>query len=605
VICRAPSIGQQELRTLEAALSAASTEAREHYKTSLDASIAGIHRIVAATVFGALAVMVSLVLVSYVIVNSLWRQLGGDPERARVFADKIAAGDLTATITLADNDTQSLMASLKSMSDKLNAVIAAQTDMSREHEKGNIAYRIDAGALPGTYRELAQMTNELVDAHLKSMFQLVSILQHYGRGDFSVDMAQLPGQKGELTRAAADAKRSLLAINMELKRLVDAATRGDFAARGQAASFENIYREMINGMNQVMSACETGITHVGQALAALAHGDLNAQMREKHYGQFATLQSDANTAVAKLSSTIGQIKDSIVSRDIDIQSDDNTLSRRIELQAASLEETASAMEQLTAAVKQNAESARSANQMAIGASAIAVRGGEAVAQVVDLMKSIESSSKKIVDITGLIDGIAFQTNILALNAAVEAARAGEQGRGFAIVASEVRSLALRSVTASKEIKTIISESAEQIGAGTALVDTAGQTMKEIVEAVKRVTEIIGEIRTASAEQSSGIESINAAILRIDEATQQNAALVEQTAATLAFFKTGTMDGDHERILPDSSVGDRTPPRDLTVIAERRTAKRAWTGTKASSASRKLAAPPRSVLTGTENQWKDF
>jgi methyl-accepting chemotaxis protein len=523
---------QQEYRAVEIAVSAASADAREHYKSSLEASTAGVHRIVTATVFGALAVIVSLILVSYVIVNSLWRQLGGDPERARVFADRIAAGDLTATIELTANDTHSLMASLKSMSGRLNAVVAAQTEMSHEHDKGNISHRIDASALPGTYRNLAQMTNELVDAHLKIMFQLVSILQHYGRGDFSVDMEPLPGQKGDLTRATADAKRNLLAINTELKRLVDAATRGDFAARGQTTSFENVYREMINGMNQVMNACETGITDVGGVLGALARGDLRTEMRGDHRGQFAQLQNDANGTVAKLTGIIRQIKESTGSIDTaarEISAGNTHLSQRTEHQAASLEETAASMEQITSAVKHNSENANRANQLAIGAASVAIKGGEVVAQVVDTMRSIEDSSKKIVDIISVIDSIAFQTNILALNAAVEAARAGEQGRGFAVVAAEVRNLSQRTVTAAKEIKELIGESVQKVGAGTVLVDTAGRTMQEIVDAVKRVTAIMGEITTASADQRSGIESVNAAITQMDGATQQNASLVEQAS----------------------------------------------------------------------------
>jgi methyl-accepting chemotaxis protein len=538
---------QKQHGIADATVAAATAKARENFKSSLDAGGAGLQKILVMTIAGALAVTVGLILISYFIVGSLWRQLGGDPEGARLFADKIAAGDLTAKITLAPNDTHSLMASLQAMAGRLNAVIAAQSEMSREHDKGNIAHRIDASTLPGAYGELAQMTNALVDAHVKVMFRLVDVLQHYGRGDFSVDMPSLPGQKGDLTRAAAEAKKNLLAINTELKRLVDAAKRGDFSARGDGGMFENVYREMVNGLNQVMAACETGITDLGHVLAALALGDLTTQMNGSHSGQFAQLQRDANATVAKLTDVITQIKESTGSRNTDGRENfrnGNNLSQRIESQAASLEETASSMEEITAAVKQNAENASHANTLAIGASRVAVRGGEVVSQVVDTMSSIESSSKKIVDIIGVIDGIAFQTNILALNAAVEAARAGEQGRGFAVVATEVRNLAQRTVTAAKEIKALIGESVEKVGAGTALVHTAGQTMKEIVDAVKSVTDIMGEIRTASAEQSSGIESVNVAITQIDQATQQNAALVEQTAATLAFFRTEAADGSY-------------------------------------------------------------
>jgi len=529
------AIAQMQARhnALEAAVKAANVKARDGFVAALDAGNSGIRRIEWATVGGALLVIVGLVLLSHMIVGGLWRQLGGDPALARDFAEKIAAGDLTAKVQLSPRDTQSLMAALTAMAGRINSVIAAQTTMSVEHERGNIDHRIDASVLPGSYSELAKMSNELVEGHLKATLLLVSVLQDYGRGNFASDMPVFPGKKADLTRAAAEAKRNLLAINMELKRLVDAATSGDFAARGDATAFQNMFREMVSGMNQVMAACETGITGAGGVLEALARGDLRTGMQGEHKGQFAQLQMDANTTVAKLTEIIGQIKHSTGSIDTaarQISDGNNDLSERTAHQAASLEETASAMEAITAVVRQNSQNADRANELAIGASNVATKGRQVVAQVVDTMSSIDSSSKKIVDIISVIDGIAFQTNILALNAAVEAARAGEQGRGFAVVASEVRNLAQRTATAAKEIKDLISESVEKVGAGTALVDTAGQTMQEIVEAVKRVNDIMGEITTASADQSSSIESVNTSIARMDESTQQNAAMVEQAVA---------------------------------------------------------------------------
>ena len=206
------------------------------------------------------------------------------------------------------------------------------------------------------------------------------------------------------------------------------------------------------------------------------------------------------------------------------------LSRRTENQAAALEETASSLEELTSTVRQNADNARQANQLALNASAVAVQGGDVVAQVVGTMKGINDSSRKIADIIGVIDGIAFQTNILALNAAVEAARAGEQGRGFAVVASEVRSLAQRSADAAKEIKALITASVERVEQGTQQADLAGETMTEVVGAIRRVTDIMGEISAASSEQSTGVAQVGEAITQMDQATQQNAALVEEMAA---------------------------------------------------------------------------
>ena len=234
-----------------------------------------------------------------------------------------------------------------------------------------------------------------------------------------------------------------------------------------------------------------------------------------------------------LSSIVGQINQAAGTIEVgakEIASGNADLSSRTEEQASSLEETASSIEELTSTVKQNTENAKQANQLAASASEVAVKGGQVVSQVVTTMSSINDASKKIADIIGVIDGIAFQTNILALNAAVEAARAGEQGRGFAVVATEVRNLAQRSAAAAKEIKELISDSVGKVEDGTKLVDEAGKTMGEIVASVKRVTDVMAEIAAASQEQSSGIEQVNQAITQMDEATQRNAALVEEAAA---------------------------------------------------------------------------
>ena len=237
-----------------------------------------------------------------------------------------------------------------------------------------------------------------------------------------------------------------------------------------------------------------------------------------------------------LAQIVGQVRqgaDTIATASSQIAAGNQDLSSRTEQQASSLEETAASMEELTSTVKQNADNARQANQLAVSASSVAVKGGAVVSQVVQTMEAINTSSKKIVDIIGVIDGIAFQTHILALNAAVEAARAGEQGRGFAVVAAEVRNLAQRSAAAAKEIKTLIGDSVDKVEEGSKQVAEAGKTMDEIVGSVKRVTDIMAEITVASQEQTSGIEQINQAITQMDQVTQQNAALVEEAAAAAA------------------------------------------------------------------------
>ncbi len=272
--------------------------------------------------------------------------------------------------------------------------------------------------------------------------------------------------------------------------------------------------------------------YAAESVKTIAAGDLSHDLAVKT-GDSTSLLYSMQTMQDSLRKIVSDIKGSVDAIDTsskEIAQGNTDLSQRTEEQAASLEETAASMEELTSTVKQNAENAKQANQLARGASEIAAKGGAVVGQVVGTMSSINESSRKIVDIISVIDGIAFQTNILALNAAVEAARAGEQGRGFAVVAAEVRNLAQRSAAAAKEIKTLIGDSVNKVEDGTKLVDDAGKTMEEIVNAVKRVTDIMAEISAASNEQSTGIEQINQAVTQMDEVTQQNAALVEEAAA---------------------------------------------------------------------------
>jgi len=353
----------------------------------------------------------------------------------------------------------------------------------------------------------------------------------------------------------------------------------------------------------------------------IAAGDL-AQPVAVRQGDSLSLMAAMAVMQQNLAGIIGRIHDtagtiSVASSEIAAGNAD--LSQRTEEQASSLEETASSMEELSSTVKQNAENARQANQLAIGASAVALKGGQVVGQVVGTMSSINESSKKIVDIIGVIDGIAFQTNILALNAAVEAARAGEQGRGFAVVASEVRNLAQRSAAAAKEIKTLIGDSVDRVGAGTKLVDEAGKTMEEIVASVKRVTDIMSEITAASQEQSAGIEQVKQAITQMDQVTQQNAALVEEAAAaaesmqeqtqyltqSVAAFNVGKPATSVVTTRSGEAAQKAEAPR--RPAAERRGPNRARNVARLPTgrAKAQAAAAKTRIATGGEEQWEEF
>ncbi|MDP1655320.1 MAG: methyl-accepting chemotaxis protein [Hylemonella sp.] len=284
---------------------------------------------------------------------------------------------------------------------------------------------------------------------------------------------------------------------------------------------------------------------ISQAVAdRVRDGDLTVPVTDNARDEFSPLLvslADMQTSLSRIVSSVRQNSESVSTASAEIAQGNQDLSARTESQASALEETAASMEELGSTVKQNADNARQANQLAQSASTVAVQGGEVVAQVVDTMKGINESSKKIADIISVIDGIAFQTNILALNAAVEAARAGEQGRGFAVVASEVRSLAGRSAEAAKEIKTLIDDSVQRVEQGSALVDRAGSTMTEVVSSIRRVTDIMGEISAASSEQSSGVAQVGEAVTQMDQATQQNAALVEEMAAAASCLKSQAQD----------------------------------------------------------------
>ncbi len=278
----------------------------------------------------------------------------------------------------------------------------------------------------------------------------------------------------------------------------------------------------------------TGPIHRAVAAARrVAAGDLGGSIEvtsKDETGDLLQALKDMNANLLRIVARVRNGTEVIGTASSEIAAGNQDLSSRTEQQASSLEETASSMEELTSTVKQNADNARQANQLATAAAEVAANGGQVVARVVETMASINDASKKIVDIIGVIDGIAFQTNILALNAAVEAARAGEQGRGFAVVASEVRTLAQRSAAAAREIKDLIGDSVDKVGTGTELVSQAGRTMDDVVASIRRVTDIVGEITAASAEQSAGIEQVNQAIAQMDQVTQQNAALVEEAAA---------------------------------------------------------------------------
>jgi methyl-accepting chemotaxis protein len=399
-----------------------------------------------------------------------------------------------------------------------------------------------------------------------------------------------------------------------------------------AASYQN-GRNWILGMLLLAVFVTAGLAYVltrsiirplrsaGGLAAAIAAADLTTRVEVTGKDETAALLRSLEAMQERLVGIVAEVKaasDNINTAANEIGAGNNDLSQRTEHQANSLEQTAASLDELTSTVKQNAENARLANQLASGASEVAVRGGEVVGQVVSTMGDINTSSKRIADIIGVIDGIAFQTNILALNAAVEAARAGEQGRGFAVVATEVRALAQRSAAAAKEIKALISDSVQKVKSGSELVDHAGKTMDEIVSAVKRVTDIMAEITAASAEQSAGIEQVNQAVTRMEDMTQQNAALVEEAAAAAESLQgqASTLSATVAVFKLSGEVSVQNSPVGLEAAAGANEQESTMSGEahepKAHPHAARVAVPTDSVAgrhtvakTGTHDDWSEF
>ncbi|XTQ94320.1 methyl-accepting chemotaxis protein [Xanthomonas sacchari] len=524
----APSL--ERYRThLNAMHHSADARFRATVQNAVDSSIAASVGGQIVGVLGALA----CIAFGWIVARAITRPL----RRAIRTAHAVSQGKLDNPIAIAidgGDEVGQLLQAMDSMQRQLRRVIQAQTEMGAQHEAGVTSHRIVASEFPGEFGSMVQAGNALVEGHIAVTLRVVELIKRYARGDLSQELEALPGERAVITQSLNDVRRNLLRINGEIKRMAAAAAAGDFTARSDEAAFDFDFRQILVDLNQLMSTADRNLNALSSLLQAVASGDLTGRMHGEFEGVFARMRDDANATVARLTEIVGRIQHSSAAIDAaaaEIAAGNDDLSRRTEQQAASLEETAASMEELTSTVKQNAEYAQQANRLAAGAAAVAVQGGNVVGQVVSTMEGIASSSRRIGDIIGVIDGIAFQTNILALNAAVEAARAGEQGRGFAVVASEVRTLAQRSANAAKEIKTLIDDSVTRVAEGSALVGQAGTTMQEIVASVQRVTDIMGEISAASREQSAGIEQVNTTVAQMDQATQQNAALVEEATAS--------------------------------------------------------------------------
>lgn len=468
---------------------------------------------------------------------------------------KFGNGDFTATVKEFPGEKVIINKNIKKIGSSLKGLIDSVNWVSSEHEKGAIDMTLRDDMFKGDFSTLAKSVNKMMAGLLDMNQKSMGVVKAFGEGDFDAPIEQFPGKKAFINETIEQVRSNLKALNNDAQMLAEAAHEGRVAVRADASRHSGDYKKIVEGMNETLDMIVSPIT-----TAKIAAETINTAAKEISQGN-------------------------------------SDLSRRTEEQAASLEKTTSSMDELSSTVKQNADNAKQANELAHSASTVAQRGGTMVSDVVSTMSAINESSQKIEDIITVIDGIAFQTNILALNAAVEAARAGEQGRGFAVVAGEVRNLAQRSAGAAKEIKALITDSVSKTSEGTKQVETAGETMEEIVTSVKHVSDIIGEIATASSEQSAGISQINDAIIQMDDTTQQNTALVEEAAAASESMMEQA--GELMKTMSVFSLESDQPKRNKVTKAD---------FSKPSKAVPKAAPKSKAVSkkTGTnDNEWEAF
>jgi methyl-accepting chemotaxis protein len=520
------------------------------------------------SVVGLVAILL-VVATSLIFSKQILSKLGGDPSELQIITSAITAGDYSAKIDSSISE-QSVLGAMRSMLISLihardtavenarirSALDSASTNVMIADSDRNIIYMNKSVekmvyAAEGEFRKslphfsAGKIINTKIDMfhqdsnHPSQMIDRLTTTHttqtQFGCCHFRLMTSPIYDQNDNRLGTVLEWMDRTQEINaeQEVTQLVERAASGDFTGKINIEGKTGFFLKIAENLNALVNNAEKGLNDIAGVLGAMSKGDLTAKITADYAGTFGKLKQYSNQTTENLTAMMSDIRNAaemIFTASSEIAQGNADLSSRTEQQAANLEETASSMEELTSTVKLNADNAKQANVLAEKASTVAVDGGSLIQQVVVTMNDINQSAQKISDIIGVIDGIAFQTNILALNAAVEAARAGDQGRGFAVVASEVRTLAQRSANAAKDIKALINDSVQKIESGNSLVNKSGETMKEIVGSIKRVNDIMSEIAAASNEQSSGIEEVSTAVSQMDEMTQQNAALVEQAAA---------------------------------------------------------------------------
>ncbi len=545
---------------------------------NLVAHVSSVNQSAATAYQNAMGATVISVLVSiavgWVMFSLIQWQLGTDPERLRLMTYEIAHDNLDVSFGGEDRKLTGVYASLRTMRDKLRDQILAEREAAAG-ENARIKRALDnaSNKLMLTDADLnVQYMNKAMEKSIKemgdSLLQITSSLhnenllkqciEHFSTdasngatgtgsvttvksidlsiGDRTISVVISPVQSedgcNDGTVVEWQDRTEQVVTEKKIRSIIDCAKVGDLGHRIDVSKMHGFFAYLSQSVNELLDETERAVSDTGVAIAAMARGDLTSSITSNYSGSFGQLKDDVNATIGKLTEVVQEISNSadlVTRRSDEISDGTSTVSERTEMQAANLQETAASMEQMTSIVRQNANNALQANQLAAQTRKQAEEGGHVVNEAIEAMSEITESSNRIAAIIGVIDEIAFQTNLLALNAAVEAARAGEQGQGFAVVANEVRNLAGRSANAAKEIKELIAESVDKIQSGSKLVGNSGKTLEEIVVAVKQVVEIVDNITSASQEQSQGIDQVNRSVAQIDEVTQENSGMIEETA----------------------------------------------------------------------------
>ncbi|MBU6954273.1 chemotaxis protein [Hahella sp. HN01] len=518
-----------------------------------------------------IVILLALLVCGYFIVRSITGSLGGEPGELEAIAKNIAAGSLEQDL----EERAGVYGQLRLMRDQLKeqmerdrkqlivtsrlkqAVDTTSTAIMVADESFCIVYmnpavrKVLKNAESEIKKRLPQFDADKLDGQCIDFFHqnpshqrnLLAGLRHpheaklqLGDAHFDLTAGTIRGENDAVIGFVVEWRdvTNQVVTEREVQHIVESARKGDLKVQVAMKGKSGFFQSLAQGLNELIEVMSSVLEDISSVMGSLSEGDLQGRMRDDYEGQYASLSEAVNSSMVRLDNIISQLNqssESVRASNQEISTGNNQLSERTEKQSSSLEETASSIEELSSNVRNTADNARQADQLANFARSAAAKGGEVTQRTVSSMGEINEASRKIAEIIGVIDDIAFQTNLLALNASVEAARAGDQGRGFAVVATEVRNLAQRSATSAREIKDLIEDSVKKVQTGSHLVDESGKNLDEIILHVKKVSDLISDIASATEEQSSGIEQVNRAVMELDEITQQNAALAEETASS--------------------------------------------------------------------------